>query len=80
MDSRHTVTQAEQYIFLEGIQLMPTNIQSAERFVRVAIGVALLCIVVFVPGFWRWAGLIGLVPLATGLIGWCPLYALLTRD
>jgi Protein of unknown function (DUF2892) len=60
--------------------MMPTNVQGAERVVRVATGVALLCVVVFAPGNWRWAGLIGLVPLATGLIGWCPIYALLMRD
>ncbi|MEO8004230.1 MAG: DUF2892 domain-containing protein [Betaproteobacteria bacterium] len=60
--------------------MMPTNVQSAERVVRVALGVALLCVVAFAPGAWRWVGLIGLVPLATGLIGWCPIYALLTRD
>jgi hypothetical protein len=60
--------------------MMPTNIQGTERVVRVAIGVVLLCVVVFAAGNWRWVGLIGLVPLATGLIGWCPLYALLTRD
>jgi apolipoprotein N-acyltransferase len=62
------------------VQIMPTNIQGAERFIRVAIGVALLCMVAFAPGNWRWLGLVGFVPLATGLVGWCPLYALLTRD
>ena len=28
----------------------------------------------------RWAGLIGIVPLATGLFGYCPLYALFGFD
>ena len=60
--------------------MMPTNVQGAERVVRVAMGVALLCIVAFAPGNARWVGLIGLVALATGLVGWCPIYALLTRD
>lgn len=60
--------------------MMPANIQGNERLIRVAMGVALLCIVAFAPGNLRWLGLIGLVPLATGLIGWCPIYALLTRD
>ncbi len=69
-----------QFSFFMEVQIMPTNIQGAERFIRVAIGVALLCMVAFAPGNWRWLGLVGFVPLATGLVGWCPLYALLTRD
>ena len=59
---------------------MPTNVQMPDRLIRLAVGIALLGVVVFVPGYWRWAGLIGLVPLLTGLIGWCPVYAFLTRD
>lgn len=59
---------------------MTGNIVSLERLIRIVVGVALLGAVFFIPGNWRWAGLIGLVPLATGLIGWCPIYALLARD
>ena len=59
---------------------MNSNIGSPERVIRIVIGIALLCVVVFVQGNWRWAGLIGLVPLATGLIRWCPIYASLSRD
>lgn len=59
---------------------MPTNVQNIDRIIRISLGIALLAIVVFVPGNWRWAGLIGLIPLATGLIGWCPVYAWFTRD
>lgn len=59
---------------------MTGNIVSLERLIRIVAGVALLGAVFFIPGNWRWAGLIGLVPLATGLIGWCPIYALLARD
>lgn len=32
---------------------------------------------------WRWLGLLGVIPLMTGLTGWCALYQLLgigTRD
>ena len=59
---------------------MPTNVQMPDRLIRLAVGIALLGIVVFVTGNWRWVGLIGLVPLATGLVGWCPVYAWLSRD
>ncbi len=59
---------------------MTANMGSTERVIRIVVGIVLLGAVVFVPGPWRWAGLIGLVPLATGLVSWCPIYALLTRD
>jgi hypothetical protein len=48
-----------------------------ERLIRVAVGVALLSWVLAFPGYLRWAGLVGLFPLATGLVGWCPFYVLL---
>ncbi len=51
-----------------------------ERIIRVAVGVALLALLLVSKSPWRWAGLIGLLPLATGLIGWCPFYTWITRD
>ena len=59
---------------------MPANVELLDRLIRIAVGIALLGAVFLVSGNWRWAGLIGLVPLATGLIGWCPVYAWLSRD
>ncbi len=53
------------------------NVGSVERVIRVVIGLALLSVVVLVEGNARYWGLIGLVPLATGAVGWCPPYALL---
>jgi hypothetical protein len=46
-----------------------------DRTVRVLAGIGLLSLVFVGPQtMWGW---IGIVPLATGLIGWCPLYAVL---
>lgn len=45
-----------------------------DRTVRVIVGVALLALVFVGPK--SLLGLVGLVPLATGLIGFCPLYRL----
>jgi hypothetical protein len=59
---------------------MVSNMGSPERAIRIVAGIALLCMVVFVEGNWRWAGLVGLVPLITGLVRWCPVYAFLTQD
>lgn len=51
------------------------NEHIVERILRVALGVGLLSIVFVGPQtYW---GLIGIVPLATGLLGTCPLYSLL---
>jgi hypothetical protein len=49
------------------------NEHTVERVIRVALGLALVSLV-FVGPQTRW-GLIGLVPIATGLLGTCPLYS-----
>lgn len=51
------------------------NEGTVDRVLRVALGLAVLALVFVGPQTpWAW---IGLVPLITGLVGWCPLYALL---
>jgi hypothetical protein len=51
-----------------------TNEGTIDRAVRVALGLTLLSLTIVGPhSLW---GLIGLVPLATGAIGFCPLYRL----
>ncbi len=50
------------------------NEHNVERVIRVALGVGLLSLV-FVGPQTPW-GLIGIVPLATGLLGTCPIYSL----
>ncbi len=51
------------------------NEHKVERLVRVVLGVALLSLVFVGPQtYW---GLLGVVPLATGLLGTCPLYSVL---
>ena len=56
---------------------MKQNIGSTDRFVRIAIGVSLLALIPFLEGNARWWGLVGLVPLLTGIAGSCPLYSML---
>ncbi len=51
-----------------------------DRAARVVAGIALLILGFggIVPGGWGITlGVIGLIPLLTGLVGWCPLYTLL---
>jgi len=56
-----------------------TNVGPLDRALRVIIGAALIAWFFMSPGdgFWHWAKLIGVVPLATGLFATCPVYALL---
>lgn len=53
---------------------MKTNTGAVDRVVRVMIGLVLLALTVAGPHM-LW-GLLGLIPLATGAVGFCPLYAL----
>ncbi|HCT40889.1 MAG TPA: DUF2892 domain-containing protein [Moraxellaceae bacterium] len=54
---------------------MERNIGDVERVVRVVAGLGLLSLV-FVGPQTMW-GLVGIVPIFTGLSGWCPPYSLL---
>ena len=54
---------------------MMKNIGGSERIVRVLVGVAILALA-FVGPRSPWAYL-GLLPIVTGLVGWCPPYSLL---
>ena len=54
---------------------MKTNIGKVERIIRVVAGLVILSLTFIGPqSLW---GLLGIVPLATGLAGWCPPYAML---
>jgi membrane protein implicated in regulation of membrane protease activity len=54
---------------------MTKNVGNLERIIRIIVGIALIAIVFVGPkSIWGW---IGVVPLLTGLIGWCPPYQLL---
>ena len=51
-----------------------TNEGTADRVIRVVLGLGLLSLTMVGPQT-PW-GYVGLVPLATGLLGFCPLYRL----
>ena len=53
---------------------MTSNVGGIDRILRIAIGLVL--IVLAATGTVGWWGWLGIVPLATGAIGWCPPYAL----
>ncbi|HET9428414.1 MAG TPA: DUF2892 domain-containing protein [Allosphingosinicella sp.] len=54
---------------------MSTNEGSVDRVIRVIVGLGILSLVFIGPQTsWGW---LGLIPLLTGLVGFCPLYRLL---
>jgi len=54
---------------------MKKNIHSIERVIRIVVGLVLVSFAFIGPAS-PWFFL-GLIPLATGIIGWCPPYAML---
>ena len=58
---------------------MNANVGGIDRILRIAAGLALLAFALFGPAdlSWKWVGYIGVVPLLTALMGWCPAYTLI---
>ena len=54
---------------------MNINQNNVDRVIRVIVGLALLSLLLG-DSQYKWFGLIGLIPLLTGLTGFCPGYAL----
>ncbi|HWS11809.1 MAG TPA: DUF2892 domain-containing protein [Rhodocyclaceae bacterium] len=53
---------------------MKTNVGGIDRILRIVAGLALIAWALMGGPVWAW---IGVVPLATALIGFCPVYPLL---
>jgi hypothetical protein len=56
---------------------MKANVGGIDKLIRIVAGLAILSLVFVLEGSARWWGLVGLVPLITGLVGSCPAYSLL---
>ena len=53
---------------------MTSNVGGIDRILRIVLGLVLIGLTVTGNiGVWGW---LGVVPLATGAIGWCPPYAI----
>lgn len=50
---------------------MKCNVGKTDRMLRIAAGLALIAGGIAAQSWW---GLAGLVPLATGVLRWCPAY------
>lgn len=54
---------------------MKANVGGIDRIIRISAGAVLVGLAATgTVGWWGW---LGAVPLATGLMGWCPPYAML---
>ncbi len=51
---------------------MKENVGSADRYTRMFLGAIIIAAGIY---FETWLGVIGIIPLITGLIKFCPLYA-----
>ena len=53
---------------------MKSNVGGIDRILRIVLGLVLIALTLTgTIGVWGW---LGVVPLATGAIGWCPRYAI----
>jgi hypothetical protein len=65
----HTVTFIQ---LSSGVKHMNKNVGGIDRTVRVVVGVALVALAATETlGAWAY---VGIVPILTGAIGWCPAY------
>jgi Protein of unknown function (DUF2892) len=53
---------------------MLKNVGSADRNIRIGLGIAIIIVGVVLQSWW---GIIGLLPLLTAGLSFCPLYAVL---
>lgn len=50
---------------------MKANVGGIDKILRVAAGIVVIAVGLYFKSWW---GAVGLIPLITGLIDWCPLY------
>lgn len=53
---------------------MKQNIGSTDKTIRIIAGLAILSLLFLLEGNARWLGLIGLGPILTAFVGFCPAY------
>lgn len=58
--------------------MLKTNVGGIDRILRIVVGLALIAgFFLNAEGSYRWLYLLGIIPLATGLLQTCPLYSIL---
>ncbi len=63
---------------------MKSNMGETDRIIRAVLGIGLLASFAMLPAPQRYVGLLGVIPLLTAVVGFCPLYRIFgfrtTRD
>ena len=52
-------------------KIMKCNVGKTDRLLRIIAGSAIILVGIY---FQNWWGAVGIVPIATGLLRWCPAY------
>jgi hypothetical protein len=52
---------------------MKCNVGKIDRALRIVLGLAIILAGIYFKSWW---GAVGLIPILTGIIRWCPVYAL----
>ncbi len=50
---------------------MKKNVGSTDRVIRIMVGLIIISIGIYFKSWW---GLIGVLPIVTAALGWCPAY------
>ena len=53
---------------------MKANVGGIDKILRIVVGIALIAWALMGGPVWAW---IGILPLVTGTLGWCPAYPLI---
>jgi hypothetical protein len=59
---------------------MSRNVGGIDKWLRIIVGVLLIAYAIpigFSATGWNWVGWIGIVPILTALLGYCPAYSLI---
>jgi len=59
---------------------MKKNVGTTDMVIRMILAIVLFSLIFILDGSIRWIGLIGIIPLITGLTHSCPLYNILKID
>lgn len=55
---------------------MKANVGSVDKTIRIVIALVLFSLFFILEGNLRYVALVGLIPLLTAFMSWCPLYTL----
>jgi hypothetical protein len=62
------------YTFIKEVNVLKCNVGQTEKTIRISLGSLIILVGIYFKSWW---GLIGLAPIITGIIGWCPVSRIL---